>query len=162
MLRLAARSFLSQHARASALLQAASTRSQAACSFTSEAAAAADGGEASTTPKEDLSITDACVERMKALRAQNPGDAAAALRVKVDSGGCSGFQYSFNLDANTEEDDRVFTKDGVTIVVDEISMEFLKGSTIHYTEELIKSSFEVTENPNAESSCGCGNSFVAK
>ena len=82
------------------------------------------------------------------------------LRVRVDSGGCSGFQYTFDLDTEAEEGDRVFTKEDVKVVVDEVSMQFLKGATVDYTEELIKASFEVTSNPNAESSCGCGNSFV--
>mmetsp|Transcript_15920 Transcript_15920/g.40611 ORF Transcript_15920/g.40611 Transcript_15920/m.40611 type:complete len:86 (+) Transcript_15920:157-414(+) len=84
------------------------------------------------------------------------------LRVRVDSGGCSGFQYSFSLDGDMQEEDRVFTKGDVSLVVDDVSLQFLRGATVDFTEELIKSSFEVTSNPNAESSCGCGNSFVVK
>ena len=122
---------------------------------------------AETSESEDeastVHITDRCVERIKQLReGQEAEDISTMLRIRVDSGGCSGFQYSFNLDSAIEEGDRTFSKDGVQVVVDEVSMEFLKGATVDYTEELIKSSFEVTNNPNADSSCGCGNSFVLK
>ena len=108
-----------------------------------------------------LQITEACAERIRELRrGGGGGHDSGVLRVRVDSGGCSGFQYTFDLDTEAEEGDRVFTKEDVKVVVDEVSMQFLKGATVDYTEELIKASFEVTSNPNAESSCGCGNSFV--
>ncbi|EFJ21720.1 hypothetical protein SELMODRAFT_151749 [Selaginella moellendorffii] len=84
------------------------------------------------------------------------------LRLTVDSGGCSGFQYNFSLDEKAQSDDRVFEKDGATLVVDGISFDFVKGSTVDFTEELMRSSFMVTSNPNASAGCGCGASFVRK
>jgi len=109
-----------------------------------------------------LHITDACAERIRELRRAGEGGEGDGdkLRIRVDSGGCSGFQYTFDLESSTEEGDRIFEKEDVQIVVDEVSMQFLKGATVDYTVELIKASFEITSNPNAESSCGCGNSFV--
>eukprot|EP00213_Chloropicon_mariensis_P000186 CAMPEP_0197477182 /NCGR_PEP_ID=MMETSP1309-20131121/14563_1 /TAXON_ID=464262 /ORGANISM="Genus nov. species nov., Strain RCC998" /LENGTH=158 /DNA_ID=CAMNT_0043017993 /DNA_START=66 /DNA_END=542 /DNA_ORIENTATION=+ len=115
--------------------------------------------EVSEDEECQLHITDACVERIRRLK-ENAEGGNMLLRIRVDSGGCSGFQYSFTLDDVSEEGDRTFSKEDVQIVVDEVSMQFLKGATVDYTEELIKSAFEVTSNPNAESSCGCGNSFV--
>ena len=80
------------------------------------------------------------------------------LRVSVSGGGCSGFQYGFSLDDTLNPDDRTFERDGVTAVVDEVSLELLNGSEIDYVEELIGASFQV-KNPNATASCGCGTSF---
>jgi iron-sulfur cluster assembly accessory protein len=81
-----------------------------------------------------------------------------------DGGGCSGFQYSFSLDSapGVKPNDRVFERDGARVVVDDVSLTFLKGATVDYVEEMIKSSFAISDNPNAESGCGCGSSFVAK
>jgi len=120
------------------------------------------GAEEAVGGVDGVSITNACAERIRELKTQNPDDANKMLRVRVDSGGCSGFQYSFSLDGDMQEEDRVFTKGDVSLVVDDVSLQFLRGATVDFTEELIKSSFEVTSNPNAESSCGCGNSFVVK
>lgn len=84
------------------------------------------------------------------------------LRVTVEGGGCSGFQYIFTLVDKFSTSDRIFEKDGVKVVVDDISLGFIKGATIDYVEELIRSSFMVTQNPNASSGCGCGSSFTVK
>jgi iron-sulfur cluster assembly accessory protein len=84
------------------------------------------------------------------------------LRVSVEGGGCSGFQYNFTLDDNRNPDDRVFEKEGIKVVVDAVSYGFVKGATVDYVEELIRSSFMVTTNPNAEGGCSCGSSFTAK
>eukprot|EP00470_Lotharella_oceanica_P002938 CAMPEP_0170171456 /NCGR_PEP_ID=MMETSP0040_2-20121228/4601_1 /TAXON_ID=641309 /ORGANISM="Lotharella oceanica, Strain CCMP622" /LENGTH=95 /DNA_ID=CAMNT_0010411517 /DNA_START=248 /DNA_END=535 /DNA_ORIENTATION=+ len=87
------------------------------------------------------------------------------LRVRVDSGGCSGFEYQFILEpseAELEEGDQKFEHGDAHVVVDEASMEFLKGSTIDYEQELIGSKFVVSSNPNSESACGCGVSFSPK
>ena len=81
------------------------------------------------------------------------------LRVSVSGGGCSGFQYGFSFDDQRNEDDRTFSRDGVTVVVDEASLDLLNGSTIDYVEELIGASFQI-KNPQASSSCGCGSSFA--
>lgn len=80
-----------------------------------------------------------------------------ALRVGVDGGGCSGFQYDIRLD-DAAADDLVLEKDGQRVVVDSISLPFLENAVIDFTEELIGARF-VIQNPNASSSCGCGTSF---
>ena len=81
-----------------------------------------------------------------------------ALRVFVSGGGCSGFQYGMALEANIREQDMVDEFDGVKVVVDEVSIEYLRGATVDYVEDVMGSGFKIT-NPNAVSSCGCGNSF---
>jgi len=80
------------------------------------------------------------------------------LRVAVDGGGCSGFQYSFDFADAPNEDDLILERDGARILIDEISQEFLKDSEIDYVNELIGAAFKI-HNPNAKSSCGCGTSF---
>ncbi|MGB0906044.1 MAG: iron-sulfur cluster insertion protein ErpA [Maricaulaceae bacterium] len=81
------------------------------------------------------------------------------MRVAVEGGGCSGFQYKFDFADAPESDDTVIEKDGARVVVDEMSLEFLAGSEIDYTNELIGSAFKI-HNPNAVSGCGCGTSFA--
>ncbi|MEO1192528.1 MAG: iron-sulfur cluster insertion protein ErpA [Pseudomonadota bacterium] len=81
------------------------------------------------------------------------------LRLAVSGGGCSGFQYGFSFDDQTNDDDHVFETDGVALVVDEISLEYLAGAEVDFVEELIGASFQV-RNPQASSSCGCGTSFA--
>jgi iron-sulfur cluster insertion protein len=80
------------------------------------------------------------------------------MRVAVEGGGCSGFQYIFKFDTERNNDDLVFEKNGVEVVVDEISLELVTGGRLDYVEELIGSYFQIA-NPNASSSCGCGTSF---
>ena len=108
-------------------------------------------------------LSDGCVQRLQELGAED-GSAHSLLRVAVDGGGCSGFQYTFSLISRHElmPDDREFSRGGVGVVVDNLSLGFLKGATIDYTEELIKSSFAIVDNPNTEASCGCGASFAPK
>ena len=84
--------------------------------------------------------------------------ATKTLRVAVKGGGCSGFQYVFNIVEKVNEDDQVFEKEGCRVVIDKTSLQFLEGAEIDYSEELIGSSFKIN-NPNATSSCGCGTSF---
>lgn len=86
------------------------------------------------------------------------GDTSLKLRVYVTGGGCSGFQYSFAFDDQAGEDDMVIEKDGVTLLVDGMSFQYLMGATIDYQEGLEGSRFVIT-NPNATSTCGCGSSF---
>ena len=81
------------------------------------------------------------------------------LRVAVAGGGCSGFQYGFTLDDAVNPDDKVVEKAGAKVVIDETSLGMLAGSEIDFVEELVGSSFAI-RNPNATSSCGCGNSFA--
>lgn len=81
-----------------------------------------------------------------------------ALRITVSGGGCSGFQYGFNFDDQTTAEDHVFAESTAKLVIDEASLELLNGAEIDYVEDLVGSSFQI-RNPNAASSCGCGNSF---
>lgn len=117
-----------------------------------------------STGADDVILTRGCADRLKALNNDAPVDAAKYLRLSVESGGCSGFQYKFDLDDSPidDEEDRLFVRDGATLVVDSMSLEFVKGSTIDYEQELIRSGFAVINNPNSEAGCGCGVSFAAK
>lgn len=99
-------------------------------------------------------VTDRAFERLAEIGA---GDQGQALRVAVEGGGCSGFQYEIKLD-EPAEDDLVLEGQGQKVVVDSVSLPFLADATIDFTEELIGARF-VIENPNASSSCGCGTSF---
>ena len=81
-----------------------------------------------------------------------------ALRLQVTGGGCSGFQYNFSLDGARQHDDLVIEQDGATILVDSVSLDFVKGSEIDFVDDLIGAAFKV-KNPNATASCGCGTSF---
>jgi iron-sulfur cluster assembly accessory protein len=84
---------------------------------------------------------------------------STVLRVSVTGGGCSGFQYNFALDDCRQDDDLVIERDGATILIDPMSLDFLKGSEIDFVDDLIGAAFRVN-NPNATSSCGCGTSFA--
>ena len=86
------------------------------------------------------------------------GAAPKALRVAVEGGGCSGFQYEITLDAAAAEDDLVLEKDGQRVLIDPVSLPFLADAEIDFSDELIGAKF-VIRNPNATSSCGCGTSF---
>jgi iron-sulfur cluster insertion protein len=81
------------------------------------------------------------------------------LRLAVTGGGCSGFQYNFALDDNRQDDDLVIVRDGATVLIDPVSLDFLKGAEIDFANDLIGAAFKVN-NPNATSSCGCGTSFA--
>ncbi|HEY8947676.1 MAG TPA: iron-sulfur cluster insertion protein ErpA [Rhizomicrobium sp.] len=83
---------------------------------------------------------------------------AAMLRVAVTGGGCSGFQYNFTIDDTKMDDDLVVARDGATVLIDPMSLDFLKGAEIDFVDDLIGASFKIN-NPNATSSCGCGTSF---
>src|SRR3984957_18772998 len=84
--------------------------------------------------------------------------ASAARRISVKGGGCSGFQYSFDVDRSRAEDDVAVTRDGATVLVDPVSLEMLKGAELDFVDDLMGQSFRV-KNPNAVASCGCGVSF---
>lgn len=104
-----------------------------------------------------LTITDSAARRIKHLR-DVEGNAALMLRVAVSGGGCSGFQYGFSLDDKTGDDDRTFEHGGAQVVIDEVSLDLLKGSQVDFREDLGGAYFQVS-NPNATASCGCGASF---
>jgi iron-sulfur cluster assembly accessory protein len=82
----------------------------------------------------------------------------AMLRVAVTGGGCSGFQYNFAIDEAKADDDLVLERDGAVVLIDTMSLDFLKGAEIDFVDDLIGASFKI-HNPNAQSSCGCGTSF---
>jgi len=84
-----------------------------------------------------------------------------SLRVFVQGGGCSGFQYGMALDGNIRERDTLVEKHGVKILVDEVSIEYMRGASIDYIEDVMGSGFKI-DNPNAIASCGCGSSFQTK
>ncbi len=105
----------------------------------------------------EVTISESAAQRLTQLVAAE-GDPDLMLRVTVSGGGCSGFQYGFSFDDTVTGDDRVFRRDGVTVVVDQVSLGLLDGSEIDYKEELVGSYFTVN-NPNATASCGCGTSF---
>ncbi|PIA45418.1 hypothetical protein AQUCO_01700749v1 [Aquilegia coerulea] len=107
-------------------------------------------------------MTDNCIRRLKELSEKEASTEGKMLRLSVETGGCSGFQYAFLLDNKTNSDDRVFEKEGVKLVVDNISYDFVKGATVDYVEELIRSAFVVTENPSAVGGCSCKSSFMVK
>ncbi|KAK6126329.1 hypothetical protein DH2020_039879 [Rehmannia glutinosa] len=107
---------------------------------------------------EAIHLTDSCVRRIKELQADEASE--KLLRLSIEAGGCSGFQYNFSLDDKTNNDDRIFEKDGVKLVVDNISFDFVKGATVDYVEELIRSAFQVSTNPSAVGGCSCKSSFM--
>ena len=112
---------------------------------------------AEATAGRSIVITDSAARRIAALKAQEEaGD--AFLRIAVSGGGCSGFQYGLSFDEQKNPDDVAFEKDGITVVVDDVSLDLLAGSEVDFVEDLMGASFQI-KNPNASSSCGCGNSF---
>ncbi|MFN4166185.1 MAG: iron-sulfur cluster insertion protein ErpA [Ferrovibrio sp.] len=90
--------------------------------------------------------------------AESEGNPALALRISVSGGGCSGFQYSFSLDDAPTADDMVIERDGARLLVDTVSLDYLRGSEVDFVEDLSGAGFRIA-NPLAQQSCGCGNSF---
>jgi iron-sulfur cluster assembly accessory protein len=110
----------------------------------------------SMTDTPEIQLTQAAAARVAAI-AKRQGK-APILRLAVDGGGCAGFQYRFGLAEAVESDDVTTVQDGVTLVVDEVSLDLVRGSAVDFVESLGGASFQVT-NPNAASGCGCGTSF---
>ncbi len=110
-----------------------------------------------TQTDEPLIFTEAAARKVKSLieEENNPN---LKLRVFISGGGCSGFQYGFTFDENINEGDTVVEKEGVTLLVDPMSFQYLNGAEIDYTEGLAGAQF-VIRNPNAVTTCGCGSSF---
>ena len=106
---------------------------------------------------EQVEITESAISKVSELLAEE-NNPKLKLRTFVQGGGCSGFQYGFTFDEETNEDDFVIERPGMTILIDAMSMQYMVGATIDYKEELMGSSFTI-KNPNAESTCGCGSSF---
>ena len=101
-------------------------------------------------------VTDAAAKRIAAIAAAD--GKAPWFRISVDGGGCSGFQYKFDLADARTPDDLVYRRDGVEILIDSVSIDFVKNAQLDYVENLMGSFFQVS-NPNAKTSCGCGTSF---
>ena len=104
-----------------------------------------------------VTLSASAAARVKrVLSSEAPG---SALRVAVDGGGCSGFQYSFTIVRETAAGDLVLERDGATVLIDPVSIDYMTGSEIDFVDDLIGQSFKI-HNPNATASCGCGTSFA--
>ena len=106
----------------------------------------------------NIELSERAADKVSAL-IEAEGDATLRLRVFITGGGCNGFSYGFTFDEDLAEDDALIEKSGVSMVVDSMSYPYLEGSMVDYVEDLNGSQFVVT-NPNATSTCGCGNSFA--
>jgi iron-sulfur cluster assembly accessory protein len=104
----------------------------------------------------DVVITSRAARRIGEILATEPQ--GSMLRISVNGGGCSGFQYGFDIDRERAADDLLFEKDGASVLIDDVSLQYLKGSTVDFVDDLIGQSFKI-ENPQATASCGCGTSF---
>jgi iron-sulfur cluster insertion protein len=112
--------------------------------------------EAAAPNPDTVAISASAARRLNAIL---KGEEGAALRISVKGGGCSGFQYAFDVEKTRADDDVAVTRDGATVLVDPISLEMLKGAELDFVDDLMGQSFRV-KNPNAVSSCGCGVSFA--
>ena len=107
---------------------------------------------------QGFTVSDNAARRISALLKNEHEAGSKFMRVAVEGGGCSGFQYQFKFDDLTADDDHIFSANGVEVIVDDVSLDLLNGAELDYVEELIGAYFQVN-NPNAASSCGCGTSF---
>jgi iron-sulfur cluster assembly accessory protein len=104
----------------------------------------------------EVTLTDRAARRINEIMQAEP--AGSMLRISVNGGGCSGFQYGFDVDRSRQADDVVVERDGATVLVDEMSLQYMDGSVIDFVDDLIGQSFKI-ENPQATAGCGCGTSF---
>jgi iron-sulfur cluster assembly protein len=109
------------------------------------------------TQTESISITPPAIQAVRELMDKRDLE-GYALRVYIAGGGCSGFQYGMALDDNIRETDLILESDGIKVIIDEVSINYLHGATIDYVDEIMGSGFKI-DNPNAMSTCGCGQSF---
>ncbi len=121
--------------------------------------AVAENAVETEVPPSPILFTDAAAAKVADLVAEE-GNPDLKLRVFVQGGGCSGFQYGFTFDELVNEDDTQMSKNGVTLLIDAMSLQYLVGAEIDYKEDLSGSQF-VIKNPNATTTCGCGSSFSA-
>ena len=112
---------------------------------------------AEQTKTETITLTTAAADAVQDLLAKRELE-GYGLRIYIKGGGCSGYQYGMALDNNFRDEDLVTESDGVKVVIDEVSIEYMRGATIDFVDDLMGSGFKV-ENPNAVASCGCGSSF---
>ncbi|CAM4570812.1 iron-sulfur cluster assembly 2 homolog, mitochondrial isoform X1 [Lepidochelys kempii] len=115
------------------------------------------GQPVSDSSEGHIYLTNSCVKRLLEII-----EGSEFLRLQVEGGGCSGFQYKFSLDTVINPDDRVFEQSGARVVVDVDSLAFVKGAMVDFSQELIRNSFQVVSNPQAEQGCSCGTSFSVK
>uniref|UniRef100_A0A6J0TR77 Iron-sulfur cluster assembly 2 homolog, mitochondrial isoform X1 n=2 Tax=Pogona vitticeps TaxID=103695 RepID=A0A6J0TR77_9SAUR len=120
-------------------------------------ASSASGDIQSDSNEGRIYLSENCIKRLLEI-----AEESEFLRLQVEGGGCSGFQYRFSLDTVINSDDRVFEQDGARVVVDTDSLSFVKGAMVDFGQELIRSSFQVVNNPQAEQGCSCGSSFSVK
>jgi iron-sulfur cluster assembly accessory protein len=104
----------------------------------------------------DVTLSERAAKRIARILLAEPG--GTALRITVSGGGCSGFQYSFDLDPNRADDDIIVERDGAVVLIDPISLPYMGGAEIDFTDDLIGQAFQI-RNPNATATCGCGTSF---
>jgi iron-sulfur cluster assembly accessory protein len=112
------------------------------------------------TPEAAVTLTDSAVQKIRELTVSTDNAEEQALRVSVRGGGCSGFQYSLALD-KAKEDDHVFEHEGISVLVDKVSMQFVFGSQVDFVDGLQGAGFTVN-NPNVVAACGCGSSFQVR
>lgn len=105
----------------------------------------------------DVTMTERAARRIGEILKAEP--AGASFRVSVEGGGCSGFQYKFDIEQAKADDDLVLEKDGAVVLIDPVSVRYMLGSRIDFVDDLIGAAFKI-ENPNATASCGCGTSFT--
>jgi iron-sulfur cluster assembly protein len=110
-------------------------------------------------PETLVSLTPTAAEKIRELMAEDPDGQSSVLRVAIQGGGCSGFQYGLGFDAGPVEDDETLELHGVTVVIDPYSAPYLRGATIDFLSGIEESGFKI-DNPNASASCGCGHSFT--
>ncbi len=110
------------------------------------------------TNSEKFSITDSAAKRVAYLMSQEEKSSEVFLRIEVQGGGCSGFQYHYDFDTKRNDDDFFIEKNGARVAVDATSLPFIEGSALDFVETLGSAAFEI-KNPNATANCGCGNSF---
>jgi iron-sulfur cluster assembly protein len=108
-----------------------------------------------------VTITERAAEKVKELLAAENDPSLTALRVAVEGGGCSGFQYALGFDSAPEDNDEAWEHHGVRVIVDRFSLPYLQGSQVDYIDGLMGAGFQI-ENPNVVAACGCGSSFQAK
>lgn len=114
---------------------------------------AADLDNPQTTP---VTLSDSAAKRVAAILSKE--DDGTMLRISVEGGGCSGFQYTYELVKTRVDDDLVLEKDGATVLIDSVSLPYMEGSVIDFVDDLMGQSFKI-DNPNAVAACGCGTSF---
>ncbi|XP_075145887.1 iron-sulfur cluster assembly 2 homolog, mitochondrial [Haematobia irritans] len=113
--------------------------------------------DVSSESDQKILVSDSCIKRLKEICQDG-----SFLRITVEGGGCSGFQYKFDLDTKMNDDDLQFGQGEAKVVIDNVSLEYCNGATVDYHTELIRSGFRMLANPKAEQGCSCGSSFAIK